>query len=364
MKNFRDVSKLFIVGVKDFNYSPELKSFLKDYRPSGIALFNSPFDNPSNIWQDRESSLEIVHEFMHKIKDSVNFVACDQEGGRVRRLRGAFTHLPAGQKVAEALQDKASMAQILELYRYAAKQMAATGIHLNFAPVCDLRLKESSNVVGDRSFGSTEAEALPLIEAFCKAFEEENVHTTLKHFPGHGPTTFDSHERPATIFKSKEEVFREDREIFVKAAAKTSAIMTAHLTYEDFQDRVISIDPEFLTELKAGLPKNLAWITDDLQGMKAVSERKPWLAAFDCQYDFELICGSLDQSAVAIEETIRHAESKVKNFSDETKLTNRLSRAENFFDDGIEIANFDQWKKSILEWESKANEVLQESGLA
>lgn len=360
MKNFKRISKLFIVGVKDFKFSKELESFLKEYPVSGLSLFNSPHDSPSNIWQNRDASLEAVYEFAHNSLARGIFLSCDQEGGRVRRLRGPFVALPSAQKMTEFATELRSLDKLRALYSLAARQMALTGITLNFAPVCDLRVRESSSVVGDRSFGSSLEEAFAFIDIFCTAFEDEGVHTTLKHFPGHGPTQTDSHDNIAVLFKPKKEFLREDLQVFVRAQDLTSAIMTAHIAFEEDPERIISLDAEILEELKQGFSKNLAWITDDLQTMKAVSEKKPWVRAYECPYDFLLLCGDLDQAARSIEETIRHAESSVKNFQDETRLEKRLSRSESLFSPSGGLLKFDQWKEKILEYENKAQEILEE----
>lgn len=364
MKNFERVSKLFIVGIKDFHLGKEFDSFLKDYPISGVALFNSPHDNPQNIWSNREASLDAVYDFANRIRSKNLFISCDQEGGRVRRLRGAFVSLPSAQKLVEASDSGRQMPLLRELYSLAARQMALSGITLNFAPVCDLRYSESNNVVGDRSFGSRAEDIITYIQTFCEAFEEEGVRTTLKHFPGHGPTRFDSHEKIATLFKSKREFLAEDLSIFKQAQDFASAIMTAHIAFEEEPERLISLDSELQVELRQGFAKKLAWITDDLQMMKAVADIQPWIKAYQCGYDYLLLCGTLDQAARSIEETIRFAEGSIKNFQDESKLEKRISRSETLFSPEGGLLKFEMWKSKILEYENKAKEILEKLSIA
>src|SRR5690606_14361412 len=108
--------------------------------------------------------------------------------------------------------------------------------------------------------------ALPFIENFCKTFEAEGIHTTLKHLPGHGPSEFDSHQKIAVLFKPKRELFREDLEIFRKASAYASCVMTAHIAYEEDPERLVSMDVELVEELRNEMMNapDLLWITDDL----------------------------------------------------------------------------------------------------
>jgi beta-N-acetylhexosaminidase len=361
MKYSKIIPNFFIVGIRNFAYSKELDSFLKEFPVSGLALFNSPFDDPLNIWKDPESAMEIVYEFVVKVTEQVSFLSADQEGGRVRRLRPPFIRLPSAEQMRESFEESKSMKEIASIYQFAAKQMAHTGIQLNFAPNCDLRTAESNKVVGDRSYGEVTEEVLPFIKTFCETFENEGVRTTLKHFPGHGPTRFDSHEQAAIVFKSKKELFKEDRSVFLKAAPQASAIMTAHIAFEDAPERILSIDAELLAEFRKGLPDHLAWITDDLLSMNAVAAQKPWLKAFDCEYDYILLCGDLDKSVQALEDTIRHAEGRIKNFEEQMRVEKKAARSTKRFSSNFKLPRFDVWKKQILEWEKIGNDHLEKA---
>ncbi len=361
---FNQVGSLCIFGVKDFLWTNEWTRFFEEFNPSGLALFNSPFDSPSNIWKDKDAALEVVYEFIRKAEEkSVPFVCVDQEGGRVRRLRGHFIALPSAQKMTEAHRDrKISMPDIGKLYQLAARQMKSSGIALDFAPVCDLRLERSSNVVGDRSFGSNKAEAIEYIRTCVEAFESEGVHSTLKHFPGHGPTEFDSHEKIAVIFKEKRELMAEDLKVFEEIAPFASAIMTAHIAFAENPERIVSLDKELLEELGRNIPKDKYWITDDMLSMKAVSEDRSWRAALECRYDFLLMCGDFGPSLSAMEDLIRFAESEYRSFTKESDLLKRIERSRRAFSRKQAIPPYSQWRKIVLECELEAASILEKIG--
>ncbi len=360
MAKFEIVTGLFVAGVKDFRWTNDLEKFLKQYPLAGLALFNSPFDSPDNIWKDREASLEAVYEFLKKLPPTVKFLAADQEGGRVRRLRGAYLPLPSAQKIFEACDSPGMQSKAQKLYRLAAQQMALSQIHVNFAPVCDLRTKTSSNVVGDRSYSENAGDVIHWSSLFIDAFESQNVHTTLKHFPGHGPSEFDSHQQIAVLTKTAREMMASDTQIFVRLAAQASAVMTAHIAFADEPDRIFSIDSELQKPFRRLLPDHLAWFTDDLAGMKAVSDRDPWLKAFDCQYDHILVCGSLADSARAIEDTIRHAEKSILKFSDEESLEKRIQKSHHRFHTRQPLGSFTEWKANLLKIEREGLQTLEE----
>ncbi len=356
---YKKIAGAFIVGIKDFEFSRELESFLKEFQIAGLALFNSPYDSPHNIWKDPEQALERVYEFNAKALRFVSFIAADQEGGRVRRLRAPFIHLPSAQRITESYEETGDLKSIKKLYELAAEQMKLAGIILNFAPVCDLRYPESHHVVGDRSFGTKASEVVKWAGLFCDAFETAGVKTTLKHLPGHGPSQRDSHEEVAVLFKTKEDLWKSDFQVFKELSSHASAVMTAHLAYEESSDRIFSLDKEFLTECREVLPDSLLWITDDLLSMGAVKDEKPWLKAFDLHYDYLLVCGSLDEAAAAIEETIRHLENKSLNFTEEERLDRRLHRSLNTYKTQVPMRPWKEWKSKILEMEKKGLEILE-----
>lgn len=362
MRNWKQIAKLFVVGVKDFHYSQELRSFLKDFPVSGVALFNSPFDSPDNVWSQRDASLEAVYEFNQKILNDVRFISADQEGGRVRRLRGAFINLPSAQALVQRCDGPLNQKKAYELYHLAAQQMFLAGIQLNFAPVCDLQTKESHNVVGDRSYGSDPSVVISWAKTFCDAFQRAGVLTTLKHFPGHGPSKMDSHEQAALIEKPLADYWHEDVGIFYQLMPYAHLLMTGHLSFPENPDLILSMETRLIETFLKKSSHRLPLITDDLLSMKAVSQMKPWIRAFDAPYSFILLCGDLQKSFQAIEETIRHAEKSLSSFQQQEDLEKRIQQSENFLKTERSLLPFEKWKSEILRCENEGNEILHQLG--
>jgi beta-glucosidase-like glycosyl hydrolase len=360
MKAFKNVAGLFIVAARDFEFNAELESFLKEFPVGGIGLFNSPHDNPSNIWTNPEAALEAVYAFSKKSREHGRFLCVDQEGGRVARLKAPFIKIPTAEQIAWAFVEKNTPAQIYSFFELVAEQLAMTGIHLNLAPVCDLRYEETSSAIGDRSFGGEPEKVIQLVRLFCEAMNSHEVSTTLKHMPGHGPTKSDSHEQIAVSLKTESEMFREDFRVFEECAEFSQAVMPGHLSYADSPDRVISLDRAHLEKLRSRLPTHLRWISDDLALMKAVSARDPWIRCFDLNYDHILLCGSLDHAAKAIEATIRHAETTVIDSKDQFKLELRIRHSQEAFAPVYEMMEFSEWKDAIRIRSDRAAEIWQE----
>ena len=156
-------------------------------------------------------------------------VAVDEEGGRVSRLgsKGIVDHLPSARTLAR----RKTPAQIRRLGARLGRQMAAVGMDWNFAPVLDVADAQRDTVIGDRSYSGDPAVVAKKGRAFAEGLRAEGVMTTGKHFPGHGRTTVDSHDRLPTIRASRERLLRRDVRPFAAALPALDAVMSAHVRY-------------------------------------------------------------------------------------------------------------------------------------
>ena len=120
------------------------------------------------------------------------WIGIDEEGGMVNRLKPSLGFIPTLSAAAVAKQGMSVSKQQAESM---AKQLNALGINLNFAPVVDLNINPSNPIIGrkGRSFGSNAQVVFAHAQLFIDAHRAQNVATTLKHFPGHGASTKDSH---------------------------------------------------------------------------------------------------------------------------------------------------------------------------
>ncbi|MES2756863.1 MAG: beta-N-acetylhexosaminidase [Pseudomonadota bacterium] len=160
-------------------------------------------------------------------------IALDQEGGAVMRS----TWVPAAPS-AMAL----GAADDLELARATgaavARAVKALGFNWNFAPVLDLNNNPHNPVIAERSFGADPRRATELAMAWMAGSESEGVACCVKHFPGHGDTSVDSHRDLPTVDKPLAELEQFEFAPFRMAAPHAPAMMTAHIVYP-------TLDPEF-----------------------------------------------------------------------------------------------------------------------
>src|SRR3569623_3522704 len=130
------------------------------------------------------------------------FLTLDQEGGAVERLTSAvgFAEMPNAETIAA--NDSPSQAEAA--YAKMANGIADEGFTVNFGPVADLNIKPNNQIIAKygRSFGKSGKTVADYDAAFIEAHHDAGLLTALKHFPGHGSSTADSHEGFVDISKT------------------------------------------------------------------------------------------------------------------------------------------------------------------
>ncbi|MCH2185311.1 beta-N-acetylhexosaminidase [Myxococcota bacterium] len=225
-------------------------------------------------------NVDDIHQFMDLTRSirAVNtpqgpgpFVAADQEGGRVLRLRSPLSPIPAMRKLGE-MDDLDLTAEISGLM---ARELEAVGVNLNFAPVVDVDSHPENPVIGDRSFSPDPTRVARHGLAFIEAHLRNGVLPCAKHFPGHGDTTSDSHLTLPSLphdFDRLEAV--ELLPFRAVVSSELPAIMTAHILFEKLDPvHPASLSRPVLQDLLVTQLGFQGLIITDCLEMKAVSER-------------------------------------------------------------------------------------------
>ncbi|OGI06593.1 MAG: hypothetical protein A2Y40_07700 [Candidatus Margulisbacteria bacterium GWF2_35_9] len=217
-----------------------------------------------------------VKEFISSInaldKKEPLFIAIDQEGGQVSRLKSnrSFKTFPSAKYVAQHL----STAKAFDLYYTMAITLKNIGFNLNFAPVVDVDINPKSPAISlkNRSFSSDPKTVINYARTFVLAHKKANVLTTLKHYPGHGSATTDSHFGFTDITHTWNDLESIPYRTLIKEKS-VNIIMSAHLFNSTIDDRF----PASLSKVHLGkiLRHDMKYkgiiITDDLQ-MGAISK--------------------------------------------------------------------------------------------
>lgn len=260
------LGQLFLVGFHGTEPEEGLRDLLRALRPSGVILFRRNLLTPEQI-------LRLTTFLQETAPDPPLFVAVDEEGGRVSRLPDPFTHFPSARIIGRSRSPHlaAACASVI------AREMRTVGLNFNFAPVLDVDTRPENPVIGDRSFGRDPELVASLGLATLEGFRREGVLGLVKHFPGHGDTSEDSHLTLPVVphgYERLEQVELAPFRILCRRPDGPEALMSAHVLYPTLDpERPATLSPQILTGLlRHQLGYDGLVITDDLE-MRAVADK-------------------------------------------------------------------------------------------
>ncbi len=249
----------FIVGIKSTKLLAKEKKFLNKYKPWGVILFTRNIKNINQTFKLTSSIRKIF-------KDKKYPILIDQEGGRVNRLKNiiSFDNLTSEFFGNKYIKNNKEFNFFYKLFiDKTSYLLKLIGANINTIPVLDLRFKNTSNVIGDRSF-SKDPKVVSKIGDLCiKYFHENEIGTVIKHIPGHGLAKVDSHN--FTPIVSKKENYLINKDFLAFKNKKTFFAMTAHIIFNQIDNKNTVTHSKDLIKLirnKIGF-KNIL-ISDDL----------------------------------------------------------------------------------------------------
>lgn len=289
----------FITALAGPELSPEEAAVLRAVRPCGVILFARNVETPAQLRRLTEGVRNAI------ASDDV-MILVDQEGGRVQRLRPPhWRTLPPGANYACLYQRDTEVAvAAAELVgRLMAQDLRDVGINTDCAPVLDLPVPGSHAIIGDRAFGDTPAQVVALGGAQARGLIAGGVLPVIKHVPGHGRATKDSHLDLPVVDTPRAELTVTDFAPFA-ALARVPAAMTAHVVFSAIDPVHPASTSKVVIEevIRGSLGFGGLLMSDDL-GMKALkggmAERAR--AVLQAGSDVALLCsGDLeDTKAVA-----------------------------------------------------------------
>ena len=288
----------FIIGISSTKLLPTERSFIKKYKPLGVILFTR---NIKSINQTKILTTSIRKIF----NDDKYPILIDQEGGRVNRLKNliSFDNLTSEFFGKKFINNKREFVIYYKLFIDKTSFLLKTmGININTSPVLDLRIKGTSNIIGDRSF-SNNPKVVSQIGDYCiKYFQQNGIGTVIKHIPGHGLAKVDSHNYTPTVIKDFNYLSKMDFLAFKNK--KTFFAMTAHIIFNKIDELNTVTQSHKMIKLirnKIGF-KNIL-ISDDLS-MKSLKGnlKKNVIKTFNAGCNLVLHCnGNLKEMKIIAE---------------------------------------------------------------
>ncbi len=222
------IGQMVIVGLDGKQINAQTKKMIADYRVGGFILY-----------QDNITSVKQTTSLLNQLKKAnANqpaglWLSVDQEGGKVSRMPEQLVKTPTAASIGKAnnIDYTKAIADAI------GEQLFSIGFNMDFAPVLDINSNPKNPVIGNRSFGATPELVVKHGISTMNALRSRQVAAVVKHFPGHGDTSVDSHKELPVVQKSLAELERFELLPFQAAIQeKADAIMIAHLLIPEIDD--------------------------------------------------------------------------------------------------------------------------------
>lgn len=263
----RDARRLtpLLLGLEGPKLDPVAETVLREARPFGVLLFARNIESPTQVKKLCES--------IRKACDGYEpVIGVDQEGGRVQRIH-FDGRMPAARVYGEwhAKEPSAALEACMLHAMILADMLRKVGANLLFGPVLDLGLPETHAVIGERAFSASPETVAELGAAYMRGVAQGGCWDCIKHAPGHGRATTDTHFELPTVDASREEIER-DIAPFRELAPEADFVMTAHIIFKALDaEQPATYSPRVIKMIKDTWQTKGLVLADDI-GMQALSE--------------------------------------------------------------------------------------------
>ncbi|MEV0028839.1 glycoside hydrolase family 3 N-terminal domain-containing protein [Nocardia sp. NPDC050793] len=226
-------------------------------------------------WTDRSLISGPALDEVKALATTPLMVTIDEEGGRVSRVRDLIGPVPSARVTAQTMTPE----QFYDATVTRGRDLKELGVTVNFAPDVDVSSQPDDTVIGDRSFSDDPEVVTRYADAYIRAMREVGVGTVMKHFPGHGSGSGDSHTG-AVRTPPLDQLQTVDLVPFRNLIGSGAAVMVGHLDVPGLTEPNVpaSISPQAMSLLREGTgygaaPFDGPIFTDDLGGMAAITSR-------------------------------------------------------------------------------------------
>lgn len=289
-----------MVGFDGTRLDSDLKYLIDTLKVGGIILFRRNVGSPDQVRQ-------LCHEAQTHARACGQpplFIAIDQEGGPVARLKKPFTEFDGNPSMK-------GEADARRFARITADELSGVGINMNYAPVLDVAPEEIDSIMADRAFGHDPDWVARMGETVIGHLQQRGIMAVAKHFPGIGRTTLDSHMDLPVLETSLADMEAFDLIPFMRAIhAGVAGIMLSHIRYPRIDaDWPASLSPFIVRNLLRGrFQYDGVVMTDDLD-MGAITKHFDFQTAIAqtllAGIDLVLICHRSSRIEFAFEQIVR-----------------------------------------------------------
>ena len=290
------IGQVIMVGLPGLNLDEKYSDFIKKYKIGNYILFARNYDNTKQM----KSLMKELYNYTLNITGSFPLVSIDQEGGMVVRLFKDVT-FPASPLTTSATTVENAPYKTGYII---GKDMMKMGINLNLAPCLEINEDLSNPLVNVRGYGATKEIVLRNAKAFVQGIQESKALSCIKHFPGAGSSTKDSHLELPIIEESKDQLLDYNMYPFINLL-ESDALMTSHCLYKSFDELPSTLSKVLLTDV---LRKQIGFkglIISDGMEMKAIADTygigEGCVMALNAGCDILLLCHEYTEQKEAFE---------------------------------------------------------------
>lgn len=292
------IGQIFWIGLPGTELDEETRALIEEIKPGGVVIFGRNVESPEQL---RE-----LLDGVRALLPLEPLCGIDQEGGLVDRLREIFPSMPS----ARAIRQHGDLAAARTLGRVTGETLRTLGFNINFAPVMSIMTEQRSTLTNglySRSFGRSPGEVLGYTTVYMRGLQGTGCLGCLKHFPGIGAGTVDSHIQMPLVPLTHDDLLAQDLapyiELFQRRDDRVRVVMVSHGGFPNIDIKKGTtgglIEPASISAsivsnlLREELGYNHLAITDDLE-MGAISKHCPiedaTVRAFLAGEDMLLIC--------------------------------------------------------------------------
>lgn len=345
------IGQMVMCGIDGYASDDSTTRIIKNYHAGGIIILGENVKSSTQL-------LNLVNSV--KSANSSNkiplFLSIDQEGGRVDRMPPEFIKLPDNKKIGKVNSSKFSY----KIGQIIAEELNSFGFNMDFAPVLDINSNPKNPVIGNRSFGSNPQVVTRLGIETMKGIKSGGIISCVKHFPGHGDTSTDSHVGLPIVYHDLKRLKSFELIPFDNAVRNNvEVIMAAHILLPKIDAKYpSSMSKTIITDvLRDNLKYNGVVITDDMT-MGAVTKNydigNAAVTSFNAGCDIILVCHGYDNEVSVInslkkavqngtikEERVNESLYRILKLKEKYRLNNKTVKS-------INVSSINNKIKSVL----------------
>jgi beta-N-acetylhexosaminidase len=341
------IGQMVIAGISGTTINSNDKKLITQSKVGGFIFYGENLKTP-------QQTVQLLNQL--KVENATNplplLLSVDQEGGKISRLPGGLIPFPTNKEIGSINNTQFSY----KIGTLLGKELKGFGFNLDYAPVLDINSNPNNPIIGDRSFGNNPELVSKLGIQTMKGIQSQTIIPTIKHFPGHGDTSVDSHLELPIVRKSLSDLKKLELIPFERAIDNgAEVVMVAHILLPKLDANFpASMSKKIITDLlRNQLQFGGVVITDDMT-MKAITDHynigKAAVDSVNAGSDIILVAHDFNkiQTAISsIKKAVQNGEISEQRINDSVSRIIKLKRKYQLNDAPTGKVNINQMNQSI-----------------